>query len=115
MSLHSLFHVGLPVNDEYLLLGQQQVSVIVAEVVGVAGFGPVEVGEVAEVESCHFKYLPVDGGFTLRAGLPENGAVAAQGGIDADHQLFSLVLLPLGVVGLGTALVGAKSLVGPAA
>ncbi len=34
-------HVGLAVDDEHLLLGQQQVAVVVAEVVGVAGLGAV--------------------------------------------------------------------------
>jgi len=48
-------HVRLPVYYEHLLVWQEQIAVIVAEVVSVAVFGAVKVGEVAEIESGHIE------------------------------------------------------------
>jgi hypothetical protein len=79
----ALLHVRLPVDDEHLLVFEQEVAVVVAEVVGVA----------------------------LRAGLLEDGAVAAQDGVDAEHELLAAVLKPACVVGICPALVGAEALV----
>jgi hypothetical protein len=54
--------IRLPVDDEHLFLGQQQVAVVVAEVVGVALLGPVDMGEVPEIEPRLLQHLPPEGG-----------------------------------------------------
>ena len=71
----ALLHVWLPVHDEHLLVGQQKVPIVVAEVIGIALPGAVEVGEVAEVEAGQLQHLAAQGSLALRAGLFEKSAV----------------------------------------
>mgnify|MGYP005759601119 CR=1 len=81
MSL-SFLHVRLPVHDQHLLILQQQVAVIVAEMVGVTVLGAVDVGEVPEVKACQLQHLPLEGGLALGAGPVQDVAVLAQPVVD---------------------------------
>ncbi|WP_168193949.1 hypothetical protein [Pontibacter sp. SGAir0037] len=47
----AFLHIGLPVDDKHLIILEQHIAVVVAEMVGVAFGGAVEMGEVAEVEA----------------------------------------------------------------
>ena len=58
LPLATLVHVRLPVDDEHLLVRQEQVTIVIAQVVGISFLGAVDLGEVTKVESCQLQVLP---------------------------------------------------------
>lgn len=88
----AFLHVGLPVHDEYLLVFEQQVAVVVAEVIGVALASAVKVCEVAEVEPCQLEHPPSEGGLALGTVALKYKTVMAQLRVDLLHQALALIL-----------------------
>lgn len=93
---------------------EQQVSIIVAEVVGIALFGTVQMGEVAEVEACHLEHLPPQGSLALRAVALQQETVVAQFVIGLLYQALTCILGAPAVAGCRPALVGTVYLACPA-
>ncbi|EJF10480.1 hypothetical protein O71_08787 [Pontibacter sp. BAB1700] len=68
-------HVGLPIHDQYLLLRQEHISIVIAEMVSVSLLGAINLCQVSEIKACQLQVLAWEGGLTLRTELLEDAAV----------------------------------------
>lgn len=85
-----MLHVGLPVHNQHLLVPEQKVTVVVAEVIRATLAGAVEVGEVAEVEAGQLEQFAAQRGLSLGAEMLQHKAVVPQLDVDAEiYQLFT--------------------------
>lgn len=90
----------------------EDVALVVAEIIGFAALGGVDIGEVIKIKAFPFQLGAVHFGFSSRIAGGQDAPVFAQGMVDIAHEVIQAAVLA--VVEAGAAFVGAEFLVGPA-
>lgn len=90
----------------------KDIPLVIAEVIGSAALGGVDVGEVIKVKSFPLQYRTVDILLTGRIDSLQDATVFTEGIVNVPHEVVAVAVLP--VIMTGPAFVGAKLFVGPA-
>lgn len=108
----SLLNILLSHHQGQVVVFVQDIPLVIAEVIGGAALGGVDVGEVVKVKAFPLQYGTVDILLTGRIDRLQNATVFTKGIVNIPHEVVAVTVLP--VIMTGPAFVGAEFFVGPA-